>query len=112
MISNCMQLKAAFCALLLPLVIIYGTAISHAQSSPAERAFPQSKATVEKTLKEMQASASGRLPVLDGFAAAAEHPLDRYQRGYYQSKFQVVASPSGGSVVKITVEVTAWYSDP
>jgi hypothetical protein len=55
---------------------------------------------VEKILKEMQSATAGRLPVLDGFATStsADHPLDRYRRGYYQSKFQVTAAPSGGSM--------------
>jgi hypothetical protein len=84
----------------------------HAQVNANERTFPQSKATVEKVLKEMQAATAGRLPVLDGFATAADHPLDRYQRGYYQSKFQVSSTASGGSVVRVSVQVTAWYTDP
>jgi hypothetical protein len=50
--------------------------------------------------------------VLDGFATSADHPLDRYRRGYYQSKIQVTAAPSGGSIVSISVLVTAWYTDP
>ena len=83
-----------------------------AQGSGLERTFPQSKAAVEKALKEMQAATAGRLPVLDGFATAADHPLDRYRRGYYQSKFQISASPSGGSMVRVSVQVTAWYADP
>lgn len=85
---------------------------SHAQGSGLERTFPQSKAQVEKALEGMQAAAAGRLPVLDGFATSAEHSLDRYQRGYYQSKFQVTAAPSGASVVRVSVQVTAWYADP
>lgn len=85
---------------------------SYAQSDEYERSFPQSKAAVEKALKEMQAASGGRLPVLDGFATAADHPLDRYQRGYYQAKFQLTATPSGGSVVHVSVQVTAWYVDP
>ncbi|MGA7926952.1 MAG: hypothetical protein WCA20_13240, partial [Candidatus Sulfotelmatobacter sp.] len=83
-----------------------------AQGSGFERTFPQSKVTVEKVLQEMQTPTGGRLPVLDGFATSADHPLDRYQRGYYQSKFQVSAAPSGGSTVRVNVEVTAWYADP
>lgn len=83
---------------------------SYAQNEPYEKVFPQSKATIEKILKEMQTS--GRLPVLDGFATSSAHPLDRYQRGYYQSKFQVSSTPSGGSLVRVTVQVTAWYGDP
>jgi hypothetical protein len=85
---------------------------SHGQGNGFERTFPQSKATVEKALQGMQIAAAGRLPVLDGFATSADHPLDRYQRGYYQSKFQVTAAPSGGSIVQVSVQVTAWYADP
>jgi hypothetical protein len=99
-------------ACLLAVVMFCCAGVGRAQGSEAERSFPQSKATVEKILKEMQAATAGRLPVVDGFATAADHPLDRYQRGYYQSKFQVSAAPSGGSVVRVSVQVTAWYADP
>jgi len=85
---------------------------SLAQGSGYERTFPQSKTVVEKVLKEMHVATAGRLPVLDGFATSADHSLDRYQRGYYQSKFVVSAAPSGGSVVWVSVQVTAWYADP
>ena len=86
--------------------------ISYGQSTGYERAFPQSKATIERMLQEIPTA--GRLPVLDGFAisSSADHPLDRYRRGYYESKFQVSAAPGGGSVVRVVVQVTAWYADP
>jgi hypothetical protein len=99
-------------AMLVTIVALCCLGSSRAQGGENERSFPQSKATVEKVLKEMQAATAGRLPVLDGFAAAAEHPLDHYQRGFYQSKFQVSAAPSGGSVVRVSVQITAWYVDP
>jgi hypothetical protein len=83
-----------------------------AQTSANERVFPQSKESVEKALKNLQASMGGRLPVLDGFAKAGPHALDRYQRGYYQTSVQISATPAGGSLVRVTVKVTAWYSDP
>lgn len=85
--------------------------LAWAQGSGYERTFPQSKATVEKVLKDMQLSMAGRLPVLDGFALAGDHPLDRYQRVYFQSTVQVSAAASGGSVVHVSTKVTAWYSD-
>ena len=81
------------------------------QDAPNERTFRQSKAVVEKVLRGLQASTSGRLPTLDGFALAGEHPLDRYQRAYYQSIVQVSATASGGSVVRVNTKVTAWYAD-
>lgn len=98
-----------------PLVVLFCLSIClsvHAQTNPYERAFPQSKATVEKALTAMQSSMAGHLPVLDGFANPADHSLDQYQRGYYQAKVQVTSTPSGGSVVRISTKVTAWYADP
>ncbi len=82
-----------------------------AQNAANERTFSQSKAVVEREVKELAASSSGRLPVLDGFADPGAHSLDHYQRGYYQCAVQVVQNPSGGSLVKVTAKITAWYSD-
>ncbi len=97
----------------LVLVLVLGCAQSGgAQEGGAERTFPQSKATVEKALGEMRASSAGRLPSLEGFATGAEHPLERYQRGYYQATFQVSSLPAGESKVRVSVQVTAWYADP
>jgi hypothetical protein len=66
---------------------------------------------VEKALKELQPATSGRLPTLEGFALAGDHPLNRYRRGYYQSAVQVSSTASGGSVVRVNTKVTAWYAD-
>jgi hypothetical protein len=85
-----------------------------AMAQEYEREFSQSKEAVEKSIREIQPAVAGRLPVLDGFAtpSSADRPLDRYQRGYYQAKFQVSVAPSGGSIVRVSVKVTAWYTDP
>jgi hypothetical protein len=84
---------------------------AQAQTSANERSFPQSKSAVEKALAGMRGNLAGHLPVLDGFASPVEHPLEHYSRGFYQATAQVESSPSG-SVVRINVKVTAWYSDP
>jgi len=104
--------RVALCAVWLCIIAPAVAVQVWAQETPNERAFPQSKVAVEKVLASVQASLSGHLPVLDGFARPAEHPLDRYQRGYFQSTVQVSATPSGGSLVRITTKVTAWYADP
>jgi hypothetical protein len=94
------------------LTILTGlTGSGRAQGGGYERTFPQSKGTVEKVLNDMQPSMAGRLPVLEGFALVGDHPLDRYQRAYFQSTVQVSATVSGGSVVHVSTKVTAWYSD-
>jgi len=103
--------RRAFAQVLSVAVISCCANLGAAQSDGAERTFAQSKASVERALKELQSSLGGRLPVLEGFAAAADHP-ERYQRGYYQSKVQVSSTPAGGSTVRVTTQVTAWYADP
>ncbi len=92
--------------------MIFSAIAAEAQSSSAERNFPQSKVTIEAALKSLQGNLAGRLPVLEGFAKAAEHPLDHFQRGYYQSTIDVQSTVSGGSVVHVSTKVTAWYADP
>ncbi|MFZ1918676.1 MAG: hypothetical protein WAU58_13960 [Terriglobales bacterium] len=91
--------------------LLFLAAISRAQTTPVERTFREPKSAVEKALKPLQPSLSGHLPTLEGFARAAEHPLNRYQRAFYQCTVQVGASPAGGSVVRVSAKVTAWYAD-
>jgi len=88
------------------------TGPSDAQDVPIERTFVQSKPEVEKALKELKPSASGRLPVLDGFTRPSDRALDRFQRGYYQCAVQVSSTPSGGALVRVSAKITAWYADP
>jgi hypothetical protein len=85
---------------------------SNAQDNSHERTFPQSKPIVEKALRGIEASMAGRLPVLDGFAVPGDRSLDRYQRAYYQSTVQVIPTHAGGSLVRVSTKVTAWYADP
>ncbi|HTS36363.1 MAG TPA: hypothetical protein VMH04_11860 [Candidatus Solibacter sp.] len=82
------------------------------QTGGADRVFPQDKAAVEKALKTLQSSIAGRLPVLEGFAQSTDHPLDRYERGYYHTTVKVMAEPSGGARVQVSAKITAWYKDP
>ena len=106
--SAAMTKKAA-----LIVALLCGTVgVVAAQSSPTERVFPQSKSAVEKALKQLQGSMSGRLPTLEGFAQAGARPLSRYQRGFFQCITQVRATPEGGSIVRVSAKVTAWYAGP
>jgi hypothetical protein len=104
--------RGFICTLVGIMVITLLVERGKAQGGGYERSFAESKATVEKALKDMSSSLAGRLPALDGFALPGDRPLDRYQRGYFQSTVQVSATPSGGSVVHVTTKVTAWYPDP
>jgi hypothetical protein len=84
----------------------------NAQSGPYERTFAQSKPQVDKVLKELQPSTSGRLPVLDGFTNPGDRPLEQFQRGYYQCTIQTSSTPTGGTLVRVSAKITAWYADP
>ncbi len=86
--------------------------LGRAQGPPAERTFPQPRSVVEAAVRQLQTSTGGRLPVLDGFAVVGEQPLDRFQKGYYQCTVQVASTPTGGSVVRVSAKITAWYNAP
>ena len=68
--------------------------LSRAQDATHERKFPQSRTVVEEAIRRLKTSTSGRLPMLEGFAVAGEHPLDQFQRGYYQVTVQVSPAPA------------------
>jgi hypothetical protein len=92
-------------------LLILFTTLARTQSDASQRSFPQSKAAIEKALAAIKNNMAGHLPVLEGFAQPAEHPLDHYRRGYYQATAEVVSEQSGGCVVRIRTKLTAWYSD-
>jgi hypothetical protein len=98
--------------LLLVLSLVAGATLrTGAQAGPSERTYHQPKSAVEKALRELQPAMGGHLPVLDGFASPGDHSLNRYQRAYFQSTVQVSPAPSGGSVVRVSTKITAWYTD-
>jgi hypothetical protein len=102
--------RLGLCALLLFTFLPHDSASQSAEAS--ERAFSQSKNSIEQMLKRLQPAMGGRLPVLEGFVASSDRSLDRYRRAHFQSTVQVSANPSGGSVVRVTTKITAWYVDP
>ncbi len=98
--------QAALCAALLSWAVA-----GNSQVGSTERTFRVPKQTAEKALEHLQPSMHGRLPALEGFAVAGDHPLSRYTRAFYQCTVQVSAKASGESLVRVTAKVTAWYSD-
>src|SRR5258708_20770389 len=94
----CRFLRAAVGAVFTLVVLLVAVQSGSAQAGSYERSYRQSKSAVEKALKELQPSMSGRLPALEGFASPGDHPLTRYQRAYYQFAVQVSSTASGGSV--------------
>lgn len=82
-----------------------------AQAVPYARAFGKPKAEVDKALAELGANTGQKLPIVDGFVATTDHPLDRYERAFYQFSIDELPGPSAGTVVRLTAKITAWYAD-
>ena len=77
-ISCGMRTLWPLCLLLCAIPMMVSAQADSAAGIPYERSFPQSKAVMEKRIKELQ-SCAGRLPVLDGFTVPGDRPLNRFQ---------------------------------
>jgi len=86
--------------------------LAPAQVVPYAGTFAKSKDEVDKALKEMQAYAGQKLPVVDGFVATGDQPLDRFERAFYQFSIDLLPAGSGGTIVRVSAKITAWYADP
>jgi hypothetical protein len=93
------------------LLVVCLAATAFAQAVPYARTFPKSKEEVESTLKEMQAYAGQKLPVVDGFVALGDQPLSRYERAFYQFSIDVLADTPNTTIIRVTAKITAWYAD-
>jgi hypothetical protein len=81
------------------------------QAVPYARTLPKSKDEVEAALKEMQAYAGQKLPIVDGFVAVEDQPLSRYERAFYQFSIDLVPDAPGATTIRVTAKITAWYAD-
>ena len=86
--------------------------LSDAQSPPYERTFAQSKAAVERSSQGTTAVGFRTVAGAGWFHASRRSSLGRFQRGYYQCAIQVISTPAGGALVRVSAKITAWYSDP
>ena len=89
-------------------IFAHGT---HAQAIPYARSFATPRPQIEQALKDLQAYSGQKLPVLDGFVARADNPLDRYERGFYQFSIELVPGDAGVTIVRLAAKITAWYAD-
>ena len=101
-----------FAKILLPLFCLLsfprGT---HSQAIPYARSFIMPRPQIEQALKDLQAYSGQKLPVLEGFVARADNPLDRYERGFYQFSIELVPGDAGTTIVRLSAKITAWYAD-
>ena len=89
---------------------IFGRGI-HAQAIPYAKSFALPRPQIEQALKDLQAYSGQKLPVLEGFVARADNPLERYERGFYQFSIELVPGDAGSTIVRLSAKITAWYAD-
>jgi hypothetical protein len=111
-VKKTIRTAARIGALLLAFTFIAAPAGAQAAPASFERTFTSPATDVERVVRNLRPSSSGRLPTVDGFVQASDLPIDHYERGYYECTFQVVATPSGGATVRASAKITAWYNDP
>src|SRR6266403_328646 len=73
--------------------------------------FAKSAEEVEGALKDLQAYSGQKLPIVDGFVATGDKPLNQYERAFYQFSIDVLPGTTGGTIVRVTAKITAWYAD-
>jgi len=84
---------------------------ANGQAVPYARTFSKPKIEVEQALKDLQAYAGQKLPIVDGFVANAQQPLERYERAFYQLSIEVLPGVPAGTIVQVSAKITAWYAD-
>jgi hypothetical protein len=97
--------------LLCMLCLAFFACETSAQAVPYARNFTMPRAQLEQALKDLQAYSGQKLPVLDGFVAPTDKPLDHYERGFYQFSIELVPGDAGGTIVRLSAKITAWYTD-
>lgn len=81
------------------------------QTAPIERVYEHSQVEVEKALQDLQAYATNRLPVLDGFVKANASTLDHFENPHYQYRIEVFSQGAAQALVQVSAKITAWFAD-
>jgi hypothetical protein len=81
------------------------------QTDAIERVYNHSQVDVEKALQDLQAYATNRLPILDGFVKANASTLDNFENPHYQFRIGIFAQGTNQTLVQVTAKITAWYAD-
>ena len=93
------------------LVFFLMAELAAGQTIPYARSFAKPKEQVEQALKDLQAYSGQKLPILEGFVAAGDKPLDRYERGFCQFTVELLPGETGSTVARVSAKITAWYVD-
>lgn len=106
------RLSPTIVSVMLSITCISIPPFARAQAVPYARTFPKSKEDIGKALKELQAYTGKKLPVIDGFVATGDQPIDGYERAFYQYSIDLLPSSPQATTVRVTAKITAWHVDP
>jgi len=109
--SKSLRHFAGYLTLTLSIGSILAPGFARAQAVPYARTFAKSREDVDKALKELQAYAGQKLPIVDGFVATGDQPLSRYERAFYQYSIDLLPASGEATIVRVTAKITAWYVD-
>ncbi|MGH9745992.1 MAG: hypothetical protein ACRD59_07780 [Candidatus Acidiferrales bacterium] len=76
-----------------------------------DRVYKHTKVEVEQALQALQAFATNRLPVLDGFVSANASTLTKFENPHYQFRIDVESQGAGQTLVSISAKITAWSAE-
>jgi hypothetical protein len=89
-----------------------GAALAQSATS-YQRVISRPVADVKAAVQKASPTMKGRLPTLEGFVVdQVNPPLDHYDKGYFECKFDVAPAVGGGTLVVATAKVTAFLNDP
>lgn len=92
-------------------LILFFSNSSYSQAVPYARTFPHAKEEVDAALKDLEAYSGRKLPIVDGFVSMGQQPLNRFEKAFYQYSIDLLPDAGGGTVVRLTAKITAWYAD-
>jgi hypothetical protein len=95
----------------LVVLLAHNVAAVAQDAGAGERVYKHSRVEVEQALQALQAYATNRLPVLDGFANANAGTLVKFENPHYQFRIDVESQGPAQTLVSITTKITAWAAD-
>ena len=105
-------LQKSSCLIAFSVLAFSGAALAQGATS-YQRVISRPVAEVRAAVQKLSPTMKGRLPTLEGFVADQTNPpLDRYDKGYFECKFDVAPAVGGGTLVVATAKVTAFLNDP
>jgi hypothetical protein len=100
----------ASCRFLLFLfVLLISSNLANAQDADStDRVYKHRKVEVEEALQALNAYATNRLPVLEGFVNANASTIAKLENPHYQLRIEIESQGPSQTLVSVVAKITAW----